>query len=297
MDQHEQVFQTISQSSKWKKILHQVRYAIFHDVSGFLGFLILSVILILTLIAPVVFPLDTVSNVGAILQPPSSQHLLGTDHLGRDIWAQIANGGKDLLIMAIITATLGIFLGVMLGAFSAIVGGKLDEVLLLLADVWLSIPRLPLLVVLSAFITLNSMIFAVLLAILSWAGLYRTIRSEVLSLKERAFIEVSFMQNLSTSHIVFKEIAPNLIGFIAINYTLLMKAAIYAQVGLVFLGILPLEQNWGVMINQAWTQGVIYSPDSILYILAPTIMICLLIVSLVWIGKSLEDVFNPSLRK
>ncbi|PJK16943.1 peptide ABC transporter permease [Chryseomicrobium excrementi] len=291
------VFQTISQSSKWKKTLVQARYAIFHDVSGFIGFVILALICILSVISPWVFPVDSASNAAAILQPPSTEHILGTDHLGRDIFAQIANGGRDLLVMALITATLGIFLGVILGAFSAIIGGKVDSLLLLLADVWLSIPRLPLLVVLSAFITLNSVTFAVLLAILSWAGLYRTIRAEVLSLKERPFIEAAFMQDLSLSHIVFKEIAPNLIGFIAINYTLLMKATIYAQVGLVFLGILPLEQNWGVMINQAWTQGVIYNPDSIVYILAPTLMICLLIVSLVWVGKSLEDVFHPSLRK
>jgi peptide/nickel transport system permease protein len=297
METQKEVYVTISQSSRIKKTLHQIRYAILHDISGFLGFLILSFIVALSLIAPLIFPMDTVSDPSKILKPPSSENILGTDHLGRDIWAQIANGGSELLLMALITAALGIFIGVVLGAFSAIIGGKLDEILLLLADVWLSIPRLPLLVVTSAFITLNSFTFAILLAILSWAGLYRTIRSEVLSLKERDFIEVAFMQNLSTSHIVFREIAPNLVGFIAVNFTLLMRAAIYAQVGLVFLGILPLDQNWGVMINQAWTQGVIYSTDSIMYILAPTIMICLLIISLVWIGKSLEDVFNPSLRK
>jgi peptide/nickel transport system permease protein len=292
-----EAYVTLSQSSRIKKTLHKVQYAIFHDVSGFLGFLILSFIVVLSLLSPLVFPLDTVSDPTKIFLPPSFDHIIGTDHLGRDIWAQIANGGRELLLMALITASLGIFIGLVLGAFSAIIGGKLDEILLLLADVWLSIPRLPLLVVISAFIELNSYSFAIILAILSWAGLYRTIRSEVLSLKEREFIEVAFMQNLSYSHIVFKEIAPNLMGFIAVNFTLLMRAAIYSQVGLVFLGILPLDQNWGVMINQAWTQGVIYSSDSILYILSPTIMICLLIISLVWIGKSLENVFNPSLRK
>lgn len=288
---------TISQSSRLKKNLFQIRYALLHDISGFLGFLILSAIIVLSLVAPLVFPLDTVSDPSSIFRAPSLMHILGTDHLGRDIWAQIANGGRELLVMALITASLGMFIGVVLGAFSAIIGGKFDEILLLLADVWLSIPRLPLLVVISAFIKLNSISLAIILAILSWAGLYRTIRSEVLSLKEREFIEAAFMQNLSLSHIVFKEIAPNLMGFIIVNFTLLMRASIYSQVGLVFLGILPLDQNWGVMINQAWTQGVIYSKNSILYIISPTIMICLLIISLVWIGKSLEDVFNPSLRK
>lgn len=295
--ERQQAYVTISQSSRIKKLLYQVQYAIFHSKTGFFGFLILAAIVLLSVTAPVIFPLDTVSDPGNIFRPPGAVHWLGTDHLGRDIWAQVANGGRELLVMALITAMLGMFIGVVLGAFSAIIGGKLDEILLMLADIWLSIPRLPLLVVISAFIKLNAITFAVILAILSWAGLYRTIRSEVLSLKERDFIEAAFMQDLSTTHIVFKEITPNLMGFIAVNFTLLMRSSIYSQVGLVFLGILPLDQNWGVMINQAWTQGVIYNTDSILYILSPTIMICLLIIALVWVGKSLENVFNPAIRK
>lgn len=290
-------YKTISQSTRMQKLLHQVKYAIIHNKTGLIGFTILVLIIILSLISPFVFPLSTQSDPSKIFQAPSLSHILGTDHLGRDIWAQIANGGRELLLMSLVTAFLGMFIGVVLGAFSAIIGGRFDEILLMIADIWLSIPRLPLLVVISAFIRLNSLTLAVILALLSWAGLYRTIRSEVLSLKERDFIEAAFMQNLSKTHIVFKEITPNLIGFIAVNFTLLMRAAIYAQVGLVFLGILPLDQNWGVMINQAWTQGVIYNSDAIMYIISPTIMICLLIISLVWVGKALEDVFNPAMRK
>ena len=237
------------------------------------------------------------SDPSRILKPPDALNILGTDHLGRDIWAQIANGGRELILMALITASLGLFIGLALGSFSAIIGGKFDSIMLFLADVWLSIPRFPLLVVFSGFFKLDSMTLAVVLAILSWAGIFRTIRAQVLSLKERDFIQAAFMQDLSRSHIVFKEITPNIMGFVAVNFTLLMRASIYSQVGLVFLGILPLDQNWGVMINQAWTQGVIYNTDSILYLLAPTIMICLLILSLVWVGKALEDVFDPSLRK
>ncbi len=290
-------FVTLSQSSRMKKLLLKARFAVLHDPAGLVGFCILMAILALSLLAPVLFPLDTVSDPSQIFKTPSAAHILGTDHLGRDIWAQIANGGRELILLALITAGLGSFLGVVLGSFSAIIGGKFDEILMFLADVWLSIPRFPLLVVFSGFYKLDNLTLAIVLAVLSWAAIYRTIRAEVLSLKKREFIEVAFMENLSTAHIVFKEISPNLMGFIAVNFTLLMRSSIYSQVGLVFLGILPLEQNWGVMINQAWTQGVIYSPDSILYLLAPTLMICLLIISLVWVGKALEDVFNPSLRK
>lgn len=288
---------SLSQSGKLKRWLYQARFAIFNSKTGLFGFLILTLMVLLSVLAPVIFPLDLVSDPANILKPPSAAAWLGTDHLGRDIFAQIANGGRELLVMALITASLGMLIGVVLGSFSAIIGGFLDDALLILADIWLSIPRLPLLVVISAFIKLNSVSFAVILAVLSWAGIYRTIRAEVLSLKQRDFIEAAFMQDLSPSHIVFREITPNLMGFIAVNFTLLMRSSIYSQVGLVFLGILPLDQNWGVMINQAWTQGVIYNTDSILYILAPTLMICLLIISLVWVGKALENVFTPSIRK
>ena len=297
MDKQASPYVTLSQSSRLKKILSLIRFAILHDAAGFAGFVLLSLILLLSLTAPLIFPLDTASDPSRILKAPDSLNFLGTDHLGRDIWAQIANGGRELILMALITAGLGMAIGVALGSFSAIIGGRFDGIMLFLADVWLSIPRFPLLVVFSGFFKLDSMTLAVVLAVLSWAGIYRTIRAQVLSLKERDFIEAAFMQDLSRSHIVFKEITPNIMGFVSVNFTLLMRASIYSQVGLVFLGILPLDQNWGVMINQAWTQGVIYNTDSIMYLLAPTIMICLLILSLVWVGKALEDVFDPSLRK
>ena len=297
MDKRKSNYTTISQSSRLKKILTQMKFAILHDKAGFAGFCILAVIIVISFLSPVVFPLDTRSDPSKIMMQPSLQHILGTDYLGRDIWAQIANGGRELIIFSLIAALIGIILGAFLGAFSAVVGGIFDELLSFFADVWLSIPRFPLLVVMSGFMRLNSLTLAIVLGILSWAGLYRTVRAEVLSLKERDFVEAAFMQNLSKRHIILKEIMPNLMGFIVVNFTLSMRAAIYSQVGLVFLGLLPLEQNWGVMINQAWTQGAIYNSDSLAYILAPTIMICLLIMSLVWVGKALEDVFNPALRK
>ena len=191
MAKKEAPYITLSQSSRFKKTLAQMRFAILHDKAGFVGFCILTAIIILSIVAPVVFPLDVMSDPTQIMQGPSSEHILGTDYLGRDIWAQIANGGRELLVFGLIAATIGMVMGVLLGAFSAIIGGVFDEVLSFLADVWLSIPRFPLLVVLSGFVKLDSLTLAVVLGILSWAGLYRTIRAEVFSLREREFIEAA----------------------------------------------------------------------------------------------------------
>lgn len=284
-------------TAKIHRNLRQLRDALFGDPIGSIGFFLLLAIILMSIFGPIWFPLDTMSDPSKLLAPPSAEHILGTDHLGRDIWAQIVSGGRELLVMAFLTASIAVLLGIFLGSLSALAGGKFDEVLLFLADVWLTIPRFPLLVVLSGFFTLNATTLAIVLAILSWAGLYRTVRAQVLSLRNRDFIEAAFMLDLPKTHIVFKEVLPNMMGFVVANFTLLMRAAIYSQVGLVFLGLLPLDQNWGVMINIAWNQGVIYNPDAIWFLLAPTIVICLLILSLVWISRSMEEFFNPGLRK
>jgi len=266
------------------------------DKIGFIGVLVLALIIILSIFAPYIFPVPNTSDPGKIFEPPSKVHWLGTDNVGKDVWAQVANGGRDLIFLALITAGVSIFIGIILGSASALIGGKFDEVLLFLADVWLTIPRLPLLVVLSGFFDLNSIVLALVLAILSWAGLYRKIRAEVLSLKQSEYIEAAFMLDLGKLHIIFRELLPNMVGFISMNFTLMMKHAIYAQVGLVFLGLLPLENNWGVMINIAWTQGAIYNKNAIWFILSPTIAISLLILSLVWVNRALNELFNPALR-
>ena len=284
-------------TTKWNRIFRNLRSALFGDPIGTLGFILLMAIILMSVFGPIWFPLDTVSDPTKLLMPPSAEHLLGTDHLGRDVWAQIVSGGRELLVMSFMTAIIAVVLGITLGSLSALVGGKFDEMLLFFADVWLTIPRFPLLVVLSGFFTLNATTLAIVLAILSWAGLYRTVRAEVLSLRNRDFVEAAFMLDMGKLHIIFREVLPNMMGFVVANFTLLMRAAIYSQVGLVFLGLLPLDQNWGVMINVAWNQGVIYNPDAIWFLLAPTIVICLLILSLVWISRSMEEFFNPALQK
>jgi peptide/nickel transport system permease protein len=284
-------------TTKLQRNLSNLSSALFGDPIGTMGFILLLLIILMSAFGPIWFPLDTISDPSKLLMAPSAEHILGTDHLGRDIWAQIVSGGRELLVMSFLTALIAVVLGITLGSLSALVGGKFDELLLFFADVWLTIPRFPLLVVLSGFFTLNATSLAFVLAILSWAGLYRTVRAEVLSLRNRDFIEVAFMLDMPKFHIIFKEVLPNMMGFVVANFTLLMRAAIYSQVGLVFLGLLPLDQNWGVMINIAWNQGVIYNPDAIWFLLAPTIVICLLILSLVWISRSMEEFFNPGLRK
>ncbi len=265
--------------------------------TGFLGFLMFIGFVLLTTVGPLFVPEETSADIMAIYEPPSWEHILGTDSQGKDIFSQIVHGGADILQMALLTGVISTFIGVTLGSLSAIIGGGFDAFLTTLADIWLTIPRFPLLAVLATLITLDSMfVLALILSVLSWAGLYRAIRAQVFSLKERDYVEAAIALDLGLWHIIFAEVLPNMMGYIAISFTFGMTAAIYAQVGLVFLGLVPMSRNWGVMINLAWTQGAIFFRDSVYFIMAPVTAIALFQLSIVWMSRSLEEIFNPRLR-
>lgn len=265
--------------------------------TGFLGFLIFIFFVLMTTVGTLIVPEATRADITAIYAPPSWEHPLGTDSQGKDILAQIVHGGRDILQMALLTGIISTFIGITLGSVSAIIGGRFDALLTMMADIWLTIPRFPLLAVVATLVKLNDLlILALLLSFLSWAGLYRSIRAQVFSLKERDYVEAATALDLGLWHIIFAEVLPNMMSYIAISFTFGMTSAIYAQVGLVFLGLVPLTRNWGVMINLAWTQGAIFFKDSVYYIMAPVMAIALFQLSIVWMSRSLEEIFNPRLR-
>jgi peptide/nickel transport system permease protein len=212
---------------------------------------------------------------------------------------QIIHGGRDILTVGFLAATMTTVIALVLGSISAYVGGRIDNVLTWLADVVLTIPQLPLLAVLAGILQFKSQAaMAVIIGLLAWPTLMRAIRAQVLSLKERDYVESARALDLGTSHILFKEIAPNMVGYIAINFTLALTAAMYASVGLIFLGLVPLSgNNWGVMINLAWVRGAIFFKDSIWYIMAPILVITIFQLALVAMTRSLSEVFDPRLRR
>jgi len=290
----------VRRHSRWAEFRHSLRIFwrnLTRNKVGFIGTMMIVGFFFLAFILPHFISKDIGADITKIYEKPSREHPLGTDSQGKDIWKQIVHGGADILTMAFLTGVIATFIGVTLGAVSAVVGGPLDATLTALADIWLTIPRFPLLAVLAGLIKLDSVVMlALILAVLSWAGLFRAIRAQVFSIKERDYIEAARGLDLGLRHNIMSEIMPNMMAFIAINFTLAMTGAIYAQVGLVFLGLVPLTRNWGVMINLAWTQGAIFYKDSILFIVAPLVCIALFQLAIVWMSRSLEEIFNPRLR-
>src|SRR3954469_6742983 len=265
---------------------------------GLIGLIGLLCFLLLAFVGPYIVPLDTKVKVKEIYAPRSWEHPLGTDSQGKDVWSQIIHGGRELILVAVSAALLSTIIGAGLGALSAVAGGWVDSALMFVTDIWLTIPQLPLLIVLAAFIRVNNPITLVLImGLLLWPGLLRAVRSQVLAIKQSDFIEAARVLDLGTGHIIFREVLPNMMSYITINFILAVTAAMSFQAVLVFLGVVPLSgTNWGVMIQLAFTRGAIFSKDSFWYIMAPVLAISLFQLSLVALERGLAEVFNPRLR-
>jgi peptide/nickel transport system permease protein len=265
---------------------------------GLLGFCGVVFFVVLGFVVPLFVPVITTVDVTAIYAAPSVAHPLGTDYQGRDVLNQIIHGGRDILIVAFLAGLISTLIAVTFGALAALLGGWADGIVMALTDVWLTVPRIPLLVVVATVLRLNNILLvALLVGLLAWPSLLRAVRAQVLSLKERDFVEAARSLDLSLGHIIFNEVLPNMRSYIAISFILAMTQAIYAQAGLIFLGLVPLSgSNWGVMISLSWTRGAIFFRDSLPYILSPVLAIALFQLSLVSLASALEDIFNPRLR-
>lgn len=265
---------------------------------GLFGFILVVVIMLLSFVGPLVWPPEDSANVADINQGISAKHWLGTDFQGQDNLRKIINGGRDVITIGFLTGILATLIAVSVGSFSAFVGGRVDTWLMDLVNVWLTIPKFPLLAVLATVLSLKDIVtLSVLMALLDWPGLSRQVRSQVLSLKQRDYVEAATMLDLGTPHIIFREVLPNMMSFIVISMIFTMTQAIYQQTGLVFLGIVPYSgANWSVMITAAQRRGVLYNPQAMWSILAPMGAIILFQLGLVSFARSLDEVFNPRLR-
>ena len=268
------------------------------DKIGAAAFAVFGFFVLLAIFGPLLTAPETTTNLSELYSQPSREHLLGTDYAGHDIFIQIVRGARSVMLVGALAALMSTVLAVTLGALSALIGGPFDSGVLLIADVVLTIPYIVFLGVLAVYVKLDSpILLAFIIAAVSWPTLLRAVRSQVLSLKEREYVEAARVLDLGTGHILFREVLPNMTSFIVINFVIAMTNAIYGQIILYFFGLVPLEgDNWGLMIQWAFTKGAIYFKNSLWYIMSPIIAICLLQLSLVLIARSLEEIFNPRLR-
>lgn len=263
------------------------------------GFIILMFFLFIAFFGRTLFPYDESTVFDQKYLPPSAEHWLGTDNLGRDLFTQLVHGARDVLGIAFLTGVFTITIGTLLGMVSGLAGGAVDKIIQIITNLFLTVPSFPILLVLASMFTIQNMLtFALVLSIWNCAGLCRAVRSQIISLKERDFIQICSVMGMSRAHIIFKELMPNISSFILINFILIMRNAITGSIGIMLLGLAAFEpSNWGAILLRAKDSGAMLIPEAALFLMAPIACIMLFQMGAVLFSNGLDEALNPRLRK
>ena len=229
-------------------------------------------------------------------RPPGEGYLLGTTNLGRDIYSQLVYGSRSALLVGLSAAVFVVAIGTMAGLLSGFFGGWIDSAIMRLADVALAIPFLPFVIVLAAFLRPSTWNIVLAVALLLWPNTARVIRAQVLTVRERAYVEAARVTGASEPRILFVHVAPNILplsflyGSVAIGWAILTEAAVS------FVGFGdPTRISWGFMLQDAFVSQAL-SRGSWHWFLPPGICIVLVVVAGFFISRGAEEVLFPKLR-
>jgi peptide/nickel transport system permease protein len=226
--------------------------------------------------------------------------LLGSDDLARDIFTQLIVGTQISFVIGIISAVLSVGIGLLVGLAAGYIGGATDEVLMRLNDMLLVIPSLPLTIVLVFVLGPKMINIIIIVGLLGWMGFARTVRSAVLSLKERSFIEAVKSAGGGRGYIIRRHIVPNVFPLVYITLAMAVPGAIVTEAALSFLGLGPLDvMSWGRILRESEGAGTvaINAFGQWYWTIPPGICIALLSLSFVLIGYALDEILNPRLRE
>lgn len=261
------------------------------------GLVILGFFVVLAIIGPWIAPYDPSASGPDLLQPPSWEHWLGTDHLGRDIMSQIIVGTRNVLVVSFVAAFAATLIGAVVGITAGYLGGTGDETLSALSNVFLVIPQLPLIIIVAGQLpTTGGLIVALVIGITGWAWGARVLRAQTLSLRRRDFVEAARASGERTWRLVFVEILPNLTAILAAGFIGTVTFAVLSLITLSFIGILPVsEWNWGTILF--WAQNNLALQRGAWWWFVPAgLCIALLGMALTFINFGIDEFVNPRLR-
>lgn len=265
--------------------------------SAVFGFVVVVVFIISAVFAPYIAPHSPRVGSGIPFDPPSKEHWLGTNDVGVDIFSELIYSARVSLTVGFVAASAVVIIGSLIGLISGFFGGTLDEFLMRITEIVLVLPRLPLMIVMAAYLGPGTWTIIFVYSVVGWATLARQVRSQVLSVKESDFVEASRAIGASNSHIIFSHIMPNVWGVIIANAIMEVMFAILVEAGLSFLGLGdPVHKSWGVMLYFAQIQGA-FLLGTWWWIFPPGVCVALLSSSFNFIGTALNDLFGLKLGK
>jgi len=271
---------------------------------GFLGAGILLAFILMALLAPILPRLSEIYDPIQGMDPeilgtssPSGRHLLGTDAWGGDILSQLMHGARTALLVAVVAAATSVAIGTLIGLVAGYFAGLVDGSLMRLVDVMLTLPLIPLvLVVSSALGQLSIWGVVLLIGFLGWPGIARVIRAQALSLRTRDFIESARAYGAGNARIILRHMAPSVLPLAFVYMSLTANGAIFLEAALSFLGLGdPNTVSWGMMLQWCFKTGNTFRAPY--WMLPPGLAISALCFSFYLIGRGLDEVVNPKLRR
>jgi peptide/nickel transport system permease protein len=249
------------------------------------------------LIDPMYHPMTGVDPNVYASTGPSLRHWLGTDFMGRDIFSQLLAGARIAFMVGVSAAFISIFLGTAVGMIAGYSGKILDTLLMRLADMVMVMPTLLVVIILAAlFGQLSIWTIVLIIAFFRWPGVSRVIRAQTLSLKQRPFIDAARVAGASHTRIIFRHIMPNVLPLAFLYMTFRVTSAITIEAALAFLGFGdPGTVSWGMMLQWVWKTGHMFKAPY--WLLPPGICISLITLSFYMLGRAMEEVLDPRLRK
>ncbi|WP_243207850.1 oligopeptide ABC transporter permease [Paeniclostridium hominis] len=259
-----------------------------------IGTSILITLIIVSFIGPLFIKQDISSvDLYNISSPPSGEHLLGTDDLGRDVLARLLYGGRVSLLVGVFATILQVMIGTILGVIAGYFGGAIDAIIMRIVDIVMCFPFFIVAIALAAIVGPSVVNLIIIIAILSWTDIARIVRAEVLSIKERDFIMASKAIGFNNLDIILKHIIPNVLSSILVATTLSMATAILMEASLSFLGmgVKPPMPSWGNMLTAAQNMRTL-SSEWWLWI-PPGFMIIISVLAINFLGEGLRRKLDP----
>jgi peptide/nickel transport system permease protein len=264
---------------------------------GRLGLTVLGLFIFLAIFGEAIAPYDPYASSLEVLAPPSSDHLLGTTEQGSDVLSQLMAGARVSIVVGFAAAVISAVVGSAVGLASGYFGGWTDRILDALENWFLVIPTLPLMIVLARLLDPSLGVLILVIGLTSWAGTGRIVRAQVLTLRERSFVERARALGARDTYIIRKHIFPNTAPLIFANTVLIVAVAILSEAALAFLGLGdPTKISWGTMLENAFEAGA-PSAEAWWYVIPPGLCITTLVLAVAVLGYLFEEYINPRLRE
>lgn len=262
-----------------------------------LGVAIVLVFVILAIIGPMIAPFDPAAVSYDYLQPPSETHWFGTTQTGQDVFSQVLVGARISVVVGVAAAIIAVVLSIIVGVTAGFLGGLTDDLLSVLANIFLVLPALPLTVILIAYLPNSGSVgITLVIAVTGWAWGARVLRAQTLSLRKRDFVEAARATGERTSGIIFRDILPNQLAIIAASFLGTVTGAILAQAGIAFLGLADVtEYSWGTILYWAQTSSALLV-GAWWWFVPAGLAIALLGTGLALVNFGVDEFINPRLR-